>query len=286
VGINARTEKRHACKPSSTNGTKVAYACAMSADDHFLLVDGHHLFHRTYNALPRSIVGRDGMPFDPPEPPFRRALFAEYRTGRPRGSEEEVANFDAQVSQTLRLLDHLAISHPMVSGYEADDALGTLARLAAEGALRTTIVSGDRDLLQLVGPLVTVFMPKGRTGESFTPALVQERWAVSPEQFTDLKSLVGDPSDRIPGVAGIGPRTAAALLARFSDLDNLYAGLDTLPARQSAVLADHKDRVWLNRRLVTIVTTLDLPTDLAVYRWTCATPWTASALLSAVGLRD
>ena len=284
----------------------------MTADDHFLLVDGHHLFHRTYNALPRSIVGRDGapiqavygfagallrlirdfapshvcVPFDPPDPPFRRALFPEYRTGRPRGTADEVANFDAQVDQVLRILDFLAITHPMISGFEADDALGTLAGSAAAQGLRTTIVSGDRDLLQLVGPLVTVYMPRGRDGEAFTPALVQERWGVPPDWFTDLKALIGDPSDCIPGVPGIGPRTAASLLARYGDLDALYASLDSLPARQAALLAGHKDRVWLNRRLVSIVTTLDRSADMDTYRWSCTDKWTASTLLASVGLRD
>jgi len=288
------------------------YACAMIAHDHFLLVDGHHLFHRTYNALPRSIVGRDGapiqavygfagslqvlvrrfapthiaIPFDPHGRSFRHALFPEYRTGRPRGTEEEVANFEAQVGQVLQVLDYLGIMHPIPAGYEADDAIGTLAHGAVAAGLRTTIVSGDRDLLQLVDPLVTVFMPKGKDGESFTPAVVEERWGVPPTRFADLKALIGDPSDRIPGVPGIGPRTAAALLVQYGDLDALYAALDALPARQAALLESHRERVQLNRRLVASVTTLDLPCDFATYRWSCPAPWTASALLAAVGLRD
>lgn len=283
----------------------------MVEDEHFLLVDGHHLFHRTYNALPRSIVGHDGqpiqgvygfagallrlvrsfapthmcIPFDPPAPPFRRALFPEYRTGRPRGTEAEVANFDAQVAQVLQMLDHLGVAHPMVVDYEADDAIGTLSAQAAARGLRTTIVSGDRDLLQLTGPHVTVYMPRGKEGESFTPELVQERWGVSPLQFVDLKALIGDASDHIPGVPGIGPRTAAALLARHGDLDGLYAALESLPARQAALLAAHRERVLLNRRLVTIVTSLDLPADPQAYRWAGPGSWTASSLLAAVGLR-
>lgn len=284
----------------------------MQQENRFLLVDGHHLFHRTYNALPRSIVGRDGapiqgvygfagallrlvrrfqpthlcVPFDPPEPPFRRTLFPAYRTGRPRGTAEEVANFDAQVDQMLQVLDHLGISHPMVSGYEADDAMGTLAAHAAAAGLPVTIVSGDRDLLQLIGPRVTVFMPKGQEGETWTEALVQERWGVSPAQFIDLKALIGDTSDLIPGVPGIGPRTAAALLAQHGAIDAIYVSLATLPARQAALLETHRERVLLNRRLVTIVTTLDLPGDLESYRWAPTREWTASTLLAAVGLRD
>jgi DNA polymerase I len=282
------------------------------SEERLLLIDGHHLFHRTYNALPRSIVGRDGapiqgvygfvgaflkllrrfepthlcIPFDPPEPPFRRALFSEYRTGRPRGTVEEVANFDAQVGQVLHVLDHLGIAHPMPTGYEADDAMGTLAARAAAQGLAVTIVSGDRDLLQLVGPLVQVFMPKGQDGETWTPARVEERWGVRAGQFTDLKALIGDTSDHIPGVPGIGPRTAATLLTTHGDLDTLFAALASLPARQRALLEEHRERVELNRRLVTIVTSLDLPTDPETYRWSSGDTWTASTLLTALGLRD
>ena len=170
----------------------------MSAVDRLVLVDGHHLFHRTYHALPRSIVGTDGapiqgvygfvsallrllrrftpthlaVPFDPPEPPFRRALFPAYRTGRPRGTPEEVANFDRQVSQVLQVLDHLAIPYPMLAGFEADDVMGTLATAAATARLPVTLVSGDRDLLQVVGPGVDLFMPKGQDGDVYTPAAV------------------------------------------------------------------------------------------------------------------
>ena len=283
----------------------------MSAADRLLLVDGHHLFHRTYHALPRSIVGTDGapiqgvygfvsallrllrrftpthlaVPFDPPEPPFRRALFPDYRTGRPRGTPEEVANFDRQVAQVLQVLDHLAIPYPMLAGFEADDVMGTLATAAATARLPVTIVSGDRDLLQVVGPSVDLFMPKGQDGDVYTPAVVQERWGVRPDQIPDLKALVGDPSDLIPGVPGIGPKTAAALLARHETLDALYAALSELPARQADALRAHQERVWLNRRLVTIVTTVDVPIALEAYRWARADTWTAGTLLAALGLR-
>jgi len=279
--------------------------------ERLLLVDGHHLFHRTYNALPRSIVGTDGapiqgvygfagaflrlvrrfspthvcVPFDPPEPPFRRALYPDYRTGRPRGTPEEVANFDRQVAQVGQVLDHLEIQHPLAPGFEADDVMGTLAAAAAAVDLPVTIVSGDRDLLQVVGPRVEVFMPKGQEGETYTPAVVRERWGVRPDQFTDLKALIGDASDNIPGVPGIGPKTAAALLARHDTIDALYAALPSLPARQADLLRSYQERVRLNHRLVTIVTTLDLATDMGAYRWASAEPWTASRLLATLDLR-
>jgi DNA polymerase-1 len=284
----------------------------MESTERLLLVDGHHLFHRTYNALPRSIVGLDGapvqgvygfagaflkllrrfepshvcVPFDPPSPPFRRLLFPDYRTGRPRGTPEEVANFDVQVAQTQQALDHLGVPYVMPEGFEADDAIGTLAARASSAGLPTTIVSGDRDLLQLVGPLVTVFMPKGQEGELHTTDLVLERWGVRPDQFPYLKALIGDPSDQIPGVPGIGPRTAAALLAQYGSIDAIYAALPELPPRHAALLTAHRDRVQLNLRLVTIVTDLDLPTTLDACRWSGSdATWTASALLAAVGIR-
>jgi len=283
----------------------------MESTDRFLLVDGHHLFHRTYNALPRSIVGVDGapiqgvygfvgallklvrrfspshvcVPFDPPVAPFRRALFPDYRTGRPRGTDAEVANFDGQVGQVQTVLDHLGITYPMVAGFEADDVMGTLAAAAVRIDLPVVIVSGDRDLLQTVRPLVTVFMPKGQEGDAFTPALVQERWGVRPAQFTDLKALIGDVSDHIPGVPGIGPKTAAALLARYGTIAALYEALPSLPKRQADLLREHQERVELNQQLVTIVTTVDVPIEMDVYRWTETAPWTAKALLAELGLR-
>ncbi|GAC1400017.1 MAG: hypothetical protein NVSMB65_17930 [Chloroflexota bacterium] len=287
------------------------YGEGMHPAERLLLVDGHHLFHRTYNALPRSIVGRDGAPiqgvygfagaflkllrrftpshvcvaFDPPDPPFRRDLFPDYRTGRPNGTAEEVANFDAQVAQVVHVLDHLGVPHVMVSGYEADDAIGTLSRRAAAAGLSVTIVSGDRDLLQLVGPLVEVFMPRGQDGERFDTALVRERFGVTPAQIPAYKALVGDASDRIPGVPGIGPRTAAALIGRHDTIEALYAGLSGLPARQAQVLEEYRERVMLNLRLVTIVTGLDLPPAPEAYRGLLTAEWTASTLLAAAGLR-
>ena len=283
----------------------------MTPAERLLLIDGHHLFHRTYNALPRSIVGVDGAPIqgvygftgallklarrfgpshlcvalDPLEPPFRRALFPGYRTGRPTGTPEQVANFDAQVAQVEQALDYLSIRHVSMPGYEADDALGTLATRAAAAGLSTTIVSGDRDLLQLVNPLVEVFMPRGQDGEIYTPTTVQERFGVRPDQFVDYKALVGDASDKIPGVPGIGPRTAAALLTQHGTLAALTATPGALPPRQASLLETHSERLALNQRLMTIVTTLDLPFDLEACRWTLTAPWTASTLLAALGLR-
>ena len=279
--------------------------------ERLLLLDGHHLFHRTYNALPRSIVGMDGAPIqgvygfvgallklarrfgpshvcvalDPPDPPFRRALFPGYRTGRPTGTPEELANFDAQVAQVEQVLDYLGVRHVSVPGYEADDALGTLAIRAAAAGLPTIIVSGDRDLLQLVNPLVEVFMPRGQDGEVYTPTTVQQRFGVRPDQFVDYKALVGDASDKIPGVPGIGPRTAATLLTQHGTITALAATPDALPPRQASLLGTYRERIALNQRLMTIVTVLDLSLDLDACRWALTTPWTASTLLATLGLR-
>jgi len=193
--------------------------------ERLLLVDGHHLFYRTYNALPRSIVGADSapiqgvcgfagaflrlplrfspthvcVPFDPPEPPFRRALYPDYRTGRSRGSPEEVANVDGQVAPVGQVLDHHGGCYPVVSGFEADDVMGALATAATAASLLVTIVSRDHDLLQAVSPSVDVLTPKGQEDDLYTPAVVHECGG-RPAQFTDLKALIGDASDSIPCV--------------------------------------------------------------------------------------
>ena len=293
-----------------------APASRSSRENHLLLVDGHHLFYRAYYALSarsasgpgapvRGVSGFAGalrklirdfapthlcVPFDPPEPPFRRVLFPGYRTGRPRGTDEEVAGIDDQVSQVLQLLDLAGIRHPMIAGYEADDALGTLATLAAARRLRTTIVSGDRDLLQLVRPYVTVVLHTPGKRQAFDQRLVQERWGVPSSLFADLKALMGDQPDCIPGVPGIGPKHAATLLQQYGDVYGLYHALDKLtgaPAKGSpltrfaAALSESRKQVMLNLRLVTIVTTLDVPADLDVYRWLGTSEWTGSALAAA-----
>lgn len=120
------------------------------------------------------------MPVDPPEPPSRRALYPDYRTGRPRGTPEEVANVDRRVAQAGQVLDYLEVRHPLASGFEADEVMGALATAATAVGLPVTIVSGDRDLLQVVGPGVEVSMPKGQDGETDTPAVVQDRWGRGP----------------------------------------------------------------------------------------------------------
>jgi DNA polymerase-1 len=173
----------------------------------------------------------------------------------------------------------------MAPGYEADDVIGTLAGLASPAGLPTIIVSGDRDLLQLVRHDVSVFMPRGQDGETFTPDAVVARWGVPPEQFTALKALMGDDSDLIPGVPGIGPRTAAALLRSHGSLDGILAALPEIAPRHAASLAEHRERLALNYRLVTIVTDLDLPSDLELYRWQSDHAWNAGRLLADLGLR-
>jgi len=109
---------------------------------------------------------------------------------------------------------------------------------------------------------------------------------VRPDQIIDVKALIGDASDHIPGVPGIGPKTAASLLTRHGTIDALYAALPSLPARQADLLRTHQERVRLNRRLVAIVTTVDVSTDMQAYRWTNTEPWTARALLAALDLRQ
>src|SRR5262249_34134673 len=156
---------------------------------------------------------------------------------------------------------------------------------ASAAGVATTIVSGDRDLLQLVRHNVTVFMPRGREGETYTPAAVETRWGVAPEQFIDLKALMGDDSDLIPGVPGIGPRTAATLLRTHGSLDALLDALPTIAPRHAAALAEHRERVTLNRRLVTIVTSLDLDPNLDLYRWQAEATWNAGRLLADLGMR-
>jgi DNA polymerase-1 len=149
-----------------------------------------------------------------------------------------------------------------LGGYEADDIMATLAVSAARRGDEALIVSTDRDLLQLVRPGIGIVVP-GKTNLLVTDADgVRERMGVGPEGITTFKALAGDASDNIPGVAGIGAKTAAGLVNDYRTLEEIYSRLTELPPRVSARLSEGRDQAFLFREVVTVVTDLDLPVSL------------------------
>ncbi|MBI5016737.1 MAG: DNA polymerase I [Deltaproteobacteria bacterium] len=242
------------------------------------LVDGTNLLYRAYHALQgfRTSTGvpthavygfltmilrvlREQEPedlavvFDPPGPTQKHRLFAEYKANR-EGTPDDLK---VQIPHVLRALDALGIPRLTIDGYEADDVLGSLVvRLTADGR-EVTIVTGDKDLCQLVGPRVRLLdtMKDRFTG----PEEVLERFGVAPERVVDLLALTGDAVDNLPGVPGVGVKTAAGLLARYGTLEAVVERAAEEKGKRGAALREHGGRALANRALVTIDTGVPLP---------------------------
>ncbi len=189
---------------------------------------------------------------------FREQRYADYKSTREKLDNELQSDFDRSVHRIGQLLEAFGIPLITVPGYEADDVIGTLAAAGSERGLQVVIVSGDKDFYQLVGPRVALLNP-GRGG----PAAVDETWVdegnaserlgVEPRQVVDFLALVGDSSDNIPGVKGIGEKGAQKLLAEYGDLDTLLARASEITAkRPREALLTQADSARLSRELVTI----------------------------------
>lgn len=248
-----------------------------------LLIDANSLIHRLYHALP-PLTDREGSPagalyglasivlkilreekpdyigacFDRPEPTFRKEKFHEYKIHRPKAPDDLVS----QITRSKDLFEQFRIATVELAGFEADDVIGAIAtRAAKEGDWHVTILSGDLDLLQLVrGDAVIVKTIKKGVSETalYNEEAVRGRFALAPHQLPDYKGLVGDQSDNIPGVKGVGPKTASALIKK-------YGGLDALLEKGAGEkiyekIVSHKDIALLSRDLATIRT--DAPINL------------------------
>lgn len=253
------------------------------------LLDGHALAYRTYFALTRGggdrWMTRSGEPtagvygfasvllrileqerpdflmvaFDTGKT-FRDDLFPDYKGTRAKMPDDLIP----QIERIRQLVDAFNIPRLEIEGYEADDVLGSMARKAVEKGLGVKIITGDRDLLQLVNDRIIVSLPGKSLSDSkdFFKKDVLEFLGVYPHQLVDFKALVGDKSDNIPGVVGIGEKTAANLLAKYGNLDNIYAHLDELPENIRKKLEIGKESAFLSRQLAKIVTDLNVSLDL------------------------
>src|ERR1700730_545643 len=196
--------------------------------------------------------------FDTGAPTFRDEMDAEYKAGR----KETPDVFSSQLPLIHGVLEALAIPTVAVQGVQADDVIAPLADQAAGEGIDTVIVTGDRDTYQLVrDPHVKVLY--NRRGVSdyvlYDEAGIFERTGVTPVQYADYAALRGDPSDNLPGVPGIGEKTAAKLITTYGDLEGIYEHLAELPPKQRQNLGDARDRVMLNRSMGRLVRDLELP---------------------------
>ncbi|HEV8474283.1 MAG TPA: DNA polymerase I [Methylomirabilota bacterium] len=202
---------------------------------------------------------------DPPGPTFRDAMFAEYKATR-TAMPDDLAR---QLPYVRRLFDALRTPVLEVSGYEADDVLATMVEHALRvDGLEIVIVTGDKDLLQLVGPRVRVLSVLGRTGEKivYDEAKVRERWGVEPGQIADVLALMGDAIDNIPGVKGVGEKTAVKLIGQFGSVDRLYDNLTLVQGKLRETLALSRKQALLSRELAALNHEVPLTFDLESYR--------------------
>ncbi|WP_166376022.1 DNA polymerase I [Aeromicrobium phragmitis] len=269
--------------------------------DRLLLIDGHSVAYRAFFALPvenfstttgqstNAVFGftsmlinvlRDerpthvGVAFDVSRASFRTEQYAEYKANRSASPQE----FKGQVELVKEVLDALGIQYLEKPGYEADDVIGTLTRQAEEAGMEVLICTGDRDSFQLVSDRTTILYPKRGVSDlaRMTPAAVEEKYGVPPQRYPDLAALVGESSDNLPGVPGVGPKTAAKWINAYDGLDGIVAGVDGIGGKAGQSLRDHLDDVLRNRRLNALVCDLDLPagpTDLGF-----TTEWNRDAI--------
>ncbi|MDD2955866.1 MAG: DNA polymerase I [Oscillospiraceae bacterium] len=220
--------------------------------------------------------------FDLRAPTFRHKRYAGYKATR-KGMPEELA---AQVGPLKELLRALGYTLVEQEGFEADDILGTLGRCCREAGGECVIATGDRDALQLVGGGVTVRLATTKMGRPeavvYDEDAVREKYGVSPQQLIDVKALMGDSSDNIPGVAGVGEKTAIALIAKFGSLDGVYGNLDDpeIKAGVRAKLENGRESARMSRELAEICLTAPVDTDLEHYLPRPADRQAAAALLA------
>ena len=207
--------------------------------------------------------------FDKKGRTFRHELFDGYKAQRPPMPEE----LGSQIDRVKAMVRAFGIPLFEVDKYEADDVLGTLSRQAAAQGLDTVIVTGDADTMQLVSPRVKVLYPKAGRAFSdtalFDEAAVREKYGVGPEHIADYKALVGDPSDNIPGVKGIGEKTAVKLIQQFGSIENIYKRLDEVePLKLQEKLRENEAAARSSKELATIVTEMPVELDLDATRVT------------------
>jgi DNA polymerase-1 len=254
------------------------------------IVDGHSHLFRAYHAVGYLSTSR-GVPshavlilstmlwklireeqpdylaiaWDPPGPTFRDALSADYKATRTAMPDDLVR----QLPYVRRLFEALRTPVLEVKGFEADDVLATIVETAlAQPELEIVVVTGDKDLLQLVGPRVRVLSVAGRTGEPvlYDEAKVRERWGVEPGQIADVLALMGDSIDNIKGVRGVGEKTAVKLIAQYGSVDRLYENLTLIPGKLRETLATGRKDALLSRELALLNRQVPLTVDLDAFR--------------------
>jgi len=251
-----------------------------------VLIDGHAILHRAYHAFPLTLKTRKGelvnavygfsrmlltvledlkphylaVAFDLPQPTFRHQEYVGYQIQRPEMDKE----LFGQIERVYQIVKALNIPIFTTPGFEADDIIGTLAGQAAQKKLEVLIVTGDRDIMQLVNKKVKVYSPRKGFAEPeiFDEKKIKVFLGVKPEQIIDYKALIGDASDNYPGVSGIGPKTAVELLNKYGSLKKIYQNLKKIKPQIAEKLKQGKESALLSQKLATIVTKVPLKLNL------------------------
>lgn len=253
-----------------------------------VLIDGHSILNRAFYGLP-DLTNSEGLhtnavygfltimfrileeekpeyltvAFDVHAPTFRHEMYAEYKGTRKPMAEE----LRQQVPVIKEVLHAMGVRTIECAGLEADDLLGTLSRRCEEAGMEVSVISGDRDLLQLATEHVKIRIPKTKQGrtevEDYYARDVKERYQVTPQEFIDVKALMGDASDNIPGVPSIGEKTATKIIAEYHSIENAHEHVEELkPPRASKALAEHWDMAVMSKELATIYVNADFPYEL------------------------
>ena len=247
-----------------------------------LLIDGNAIMHRAYHALP-PFKSADGTPtnvvygylsmlnkvvtdfkpdyliscFDTPKETFRNKLFKEYQSQRPKIDDD----FIVQIPLVKQAVDASGIERMEKDGFEADDLIGTITRIFEKNKFRVVILTGDKDIFQLIADNVFVASPQlGLANiKIFDKSEVEKKLDVSPNQIIEYKALVGDPSDNYPGASGIGPKTASKLIHQFRTVENIYKNIEGVESEKvKEILKKEKDSVYLSKKLATIMTDVEI----------------------------
>lgn len=255
----------------------------------FVIIDGNAILHRAFHALP-PLTTKDGelvnavfgfssmllrvvenlqpnylvVTFDRPKPTFRKTLYAGYQANRPKMDE----GLSSQIERVHEVVNTMNIPIYEVDGFEADDVIGTIAEkiktIPSRKNVETVIVTGDRDILQLVDGVTKVCMPVKGLVETKTYGIkdVEEKFGIHPSQMVDYKALVGDASDNYPGVSGIGPKTAVSLIQAFGTLEEIYSHIGQIQSEKvRRLLTENAELAALSKKLATIVRDVPLSFD-------------------------
>ncbi len=266
-----------------------------------VLIDGHSIIHRAFYGVP-DLTSADGLhtngiygflnimfrildeekpeylavAFDLSAPTFRHEMYDAYK-GTRKGMPDELRE---QIPVMKELLTAMGIPLLMKEGYEADDLLGTIARRSEAAGMDVVIVSGDRDLLQIATDRILIRIPKTKRGvteiENYHAADVKEVCQVTPAQIIELKALMGDSSDNIPGVPGIGEKGATALITAYGDIETAYEHVDEIRQKRTReALREHFDMAVMSKKLATICVDAPVEFELEAARFT--DPYTPEA---------